>query len=167
MFQKIIGRVELVAELDRTEVGSVTAYLMNLTKMGGLTYDTYDCVDGQLEEIYATVFDLEEGGIRDEVLELIPTDGLVEFHLHAHDLRIKPEFRGRGYGLATLNALRLFTRRPYMLVTAKAYPTENERGSKPSAQAIQDLSSYYQSDDSLGFVPFGDPKEGFLVSAWE
>lgn len=169
--QSIQGDIGLVDGPERTSIGYINAYLINMEAASGQVFDVYDCIDDEVHRSFASFFDFDEEDFRPEVYEAVEMDGGAEFHLHAHTMEIDPRHRKNGYGLQALRALRLLVRRPYLLATAHATPIRNPKtaGDHPKATAadIARLARYYASDGTLGFRIFGRPEEGRLVAKWE
>jgi hypothetical protein len=104
LVHEINGTIHLV-DPDAGEqvfpIGHLTAYLFNITERrvaDAFMFDAYDRRTQHLSETYARICDLDEDDFDDRMLKEAGFDDplLVQWHLHASSLYLKPEFRSGG-----------------------------------------------------------------------
>jgi GNAT superfamily N-acetyltransferase len=153
-------------------IGHVTACLFNIVALrdaGSFMLDPYDMRSHHLSETYARIYDLDGDDFDYRVLKKAEFDDplLVQWHLHASGLYLRPEFRGRRRGVRALKLLKELAQRPSLLVTARAFPEEpDQRAAKPNAKDIAALARYYLREKALGFQQIGRLDQGWLVANW-
>jgi GNAT superfamily N-acetyltransferase len=113
-------------EGQEQQIGTLSAYLFNISALneeGVYLLEPYDMREGHLAEAINRIFDFKNYEFHPTVVKkasFIDPD-FIFWHLHAFDLYLEPQHRGRRRGVRALKLLREFARRPGLLATAKAY----------------------------------------------
>lgn len=168
----IKGEVFLLDDYgERESVGKVDAELFNVQELywAGVMFDAYDSRSDQLTNAFERLYDLRTREFKRGPIKVAGGFEYIDpaWHLHISSLFIDRKWRRRKFGLRALRLLKLYARRPLLVVTAKSFPGEGEEERpNPTPKQIQRLAAYYQSDPTLAFQPLGPKGRGWLIANW-